>query len=202
MEGLPLLVLTRGAIEVWGHFIGLAQPSGQAACRPCIRAGRCRRQSAECCPAGKPVGGRERTVSSSTSKLSKQNPGPPLRPTHRCLPPPDTSNPNKNTKAVCSDHGSGPGACAAWQRLLPIRELGEKGLLMGKKKKEPEKTEEVDLSLHIRASSLDSWTISPPMYPRFGVSIHFSGERMHSLYQNLGEAQGPQNGSSQAVPNS
>lgn len=139
MEGLPLLVLTRGAIEVWGHFIGLAQPSGQAACRPCIRAGRCRRQSAECCPAGKPVGGRERTVSSSTSKLSKQNPGPPLRPTHRCLPPPDTSNPNKNTKAVCSDHGSGPGACAAWQRLLPIRELGEKGLLMGKKKKRTRK---------------------------------------------------------------
>lgn len=69
------MVLTRGAIEVWGHFIGLAQPSGQAACRPCIRAGRCRRQSAERCPAGKPVGGRERTVSSSTSKLSKQNPG-------------------------------------------------------------------------------------------------------------------------------
>lgn len=53
--------------------------------------------------------------------------------------------------------------------------------------------------MHMRGPSLESWTISPQTYPRFDVSIRFSGERIHSLYQILRDAQGPPNGRNQAT---
>lgn len=186
------MALTTGSIETWGQLRQTLQlaPSGPEAGR---RAGRCRgRLPSERSPARDPAGrqescGQHRPVPRTALRATAH---PPVRPLW--MAPATMIQTHDGDVLWPRQRPRGP-CCPA--EVLSRGELGARGLLRKRKMRR---------STCHSALRVLTWSHGPPLpglYPRFGVSIHLSGKRIHSLHQVL-SSKGPITGRNQAMHNS